>query len=316
MSRSKIQLDLMDYMRPYAGLSRKFSAPDYFQSADWNALSFITYRNWIYSLAMSRFRWLNLPDSCDERYLEWVLLTKGQATIATPENLLDAGEPKFYSTDAAVSGMLSKYDNPVKWQSIGNNGWLFNVTDYNGVFIYDNRLRVPIVAQLDLFARRLSAFDRTIDINLFAQKTPWLVTADQSQQETVQNLVSKATGGEPVIIGTDQLRDVDIKSINVQVPYIGEQLEFGKQHIWNSIYTFLGIDSLPRKSERMIEDEVLANNEPSALRALDPLSCRREAADTLNKRFGLDIEVVWNRDNETDNFNYEENVTIRESEGE
>ena len=311
-----MQIDLLDQLKQYDIVSKKIAKPDYYQSEAWNRLSFAMYRNWIYSLAMSRFRWVGLPDSCDEHFLEWVLLTKGCATIATPESLLDAGEPKFYSTDAVTSGMLSKYDTPTKWQSVGANGWNFAVTDYNGVFFYDNRMRAPITYALDLFARRLAAFDRTIDINLFAQKTPWLVTADQSQQETVQNLISKATGGEPVIIGTDQLRDVDIKSINVQVPYIGEQLEFGKQHIWNAIYSFLGIDSLPRKSERMIEDEVLANNEPSELRALDPLSCRREAAEQLNKRFGLDVEVVWSRDNQTDNFDYENNIIVRKREGE
>ena len=42
------------------------------------------FQNDLIELALSRFRWLNLPETCNERFLEWTLLTEGAATLAYP----------------------------------------------------------------------------------------------------------------------------------------------------------------------------------------------------------------------------------------
>ena len=58
----------------------------------------------------------------------------------------------------------------------------------------------------------------------------------------------------------------------------------------------------------MIEHEVTANTAPTNIMLLDCLNARRQAARELNRRFGLNIEVYFNDDFESYNFNYENNI--------
>ena len=77
----------------------------------------------------------------------------------------------------------------------------------------------------------------------------------------------------------------------------------------------LGINNLPFKAERQIEDEVESQNEPADLMALNPLECRREACKKLNYRFSdyleKPINVVWRQDNMSDNYNIMNNMKKR-----
>ena len=58
----------------------------YWASAAYNQRLFIMFRQQIIDLALTRFRWVNLPPTCDSRYLEWTLLFQGCATIAHPKS--------------------------------------------------------------------------------------------------------------------------------------------------------------------------------------------------------------------------------------
>lgn len=281
-----------------------FYGDNYFQSSAWNTRTFSMYRHWIYALALTRFKWVNLPATCNERYLEWTLLRWGVATIAFPKKQPGV----FYSTQAAPMGTPTVYDDYASWESFGNNGWRFKVTPKNGVLLWENMERLPIHSEIELFARRLAAFDRTIDINLKAQHNPIALTAPREMRNDLVQLLKQIDGGEPAIMGTDALRDTidQIKALDMGVPFIGAELQAAQNTYWNQIYTFLGIESLPFKTERMIEDEVSSVAEPSNLRALNPLTARREACDKLNARFGkyLDapIEVYWRKDWQGDNY--------------
>ena len=56
----------------------------YWQTGDYNSRLFWTFRAQIMALALNRYKWINLPPTCDERYLEMILLTQGLASIAFP----------------------------------------------------------------------------------------------------------------------------------------------------------------------------------------------------------------------------------------
>lgn len=83
-----------------------------------NDQAFLTYRLWILTLAISRFKWTGLPDTCDERYLEQVLATDGVATISTP-----AGGTVWTSTQAVTNGSPNIYMTPRSWRSFSVNGF-------------------------------------------------------------------------------------------------------------------------------------------------------------------------------------------------
>lgn len=284
--------------------TKKKQAPEYYwQSSLMNSVTYQMYRNWILSLASNRFRWVGLPETCDERYLETTLALEGVATIAQPAGSIDA-----WVSTRATSGRLNIYDNPTHWQSVGNNGWNFEVTPANGVLVWDNRLRYPYWDFVHTYALRLAEYDRVLDLNLQQQKVPWLVTGPQEKRLDMVNMLKQALGGEPAVVGVKGIETIDWSVLPLEVDFKGEDIQQAKARTWNEVYTFLGIPNVDSKQERMIEAEVKNSDDPTDLRALDGLSARREAADYLNKTFGLDISVYWNRDIESQNFNYMANL--------
>lgn len=282
-----------------------FSKNNFWQSANWNMRTFRMYRDWLVGIALNRVKWINLPDSCSPRFLEYTLLKEGVACIAKPKNI-----DMLFSTRVLFASSPNVYDDYTNFISIGNNGWQFTSNNKNGVIVWNNQERLPILNEIDLFARRLTYFDRVIDCNLNAQRNPIIITGEQQQTNVITQMVKQVQGGEPVIAGFKGLNNLDIDALNLNVPFISEDIEMVKEQIFQQFYTFIGVQNTPRKAERMIEEEVAGFSEPIQLRKLDALTPRREAANLLNKKFGLDIKVVWNSDIETANYNVENNKSL------
>lgn len=285
-----------------------FKLDSYWQTSDYNSALFMMYRQQIIKLAMNRFKWINLPPTCNERYLEMTLLFQGIATIAFPSRQRGT----FYSTQVAQMSPPNVYDNPTKWFSVGNNGWRFKCSNSNGVIVWDNRARYPLMQMVDMWARELVDVRRTKQLNRMHVKTPYLIKCSPEQEQQAENIYKQMAGGEPAIITTTGIENIDIDVIKTDVPYLGEELTAEEINTWQQIYQMLGIENLTFKAERMVQDEVNKRDEPSDLMALDGLNCRREACEQLNNRFGDYLEApitcVWAKDNISQNFNFMSNI--------
>ena len=270
----------------------------------------------IVGMALTRFKWVNLPSTCDERYLEVTLLSQGIATIARPVKQVGSLTAAGSWRSLMVSGWEQApdmYGNPVKWRALGMNGYSFPVTLDNGVYVWDNHQRTPIFDRIDLWSRELVDILRTMQQNRVHQKIPLIITGAQEKQLDKINYLKQVAGGEVAIIAADGFNDVEIKAITDDVPYIGEQLFVQYQNVWNEIYHALGVSHLTEKAERLTNDEIATQQDPSDLIALDELQSRRAACDLLNRKFEDFIEkplqVVWRQDNETDNYDFAHNKT-------
>ena len=281
------------------------------QSAELNEQLFWYYVNIITQMAMSRFRWVNLPATCDERFLEWTLLYEGVATIAFPKKM----KGTFVSTQAVTQGPINIYDNPTKWRSFGNNGWNFYCDNTNGVLVYDNITRVPLMNGIQLYADELAHIRITKRLNRMQQQIPWIITGPQEKRQDMANLYKQVAGGEPAILATDGLNAIDFQALQTNVPFLGEELAEDETSVWDRIYTMLGIENNPFKAERQTEDEIRAQKSPTGLVLLASLEERRRAAEKLNTRFGkylkAPIQIVLRQDNASDNFNFARNVETR-----
>lgn len=278
-------------------------SPNYWATAGYNQRMFLMFRQQIMALAMTRYQWINLPQTCDERYLEFTLLTQGCATISFPRK-----QPGiFYSTQVAYNSPLNVYDNPTKWLSIGNNGWRFSAGSKSGVIVWDNVWRVPIVSWIDIWARELTDITRTMQMNRMHQKVPYIIKGPQEKQFDMNNLYKQIAGAEPAVIATDGISAIDVDVLKTDVPFLGEELVQSYNNCWADIYRALGIPNGTYKQERMIEDEVRSTNAPTTMMALTGLDSRREAAERLNSKFPqfIDepIDVVMRTDNTTNNYN-------------
>ena len=278
--------------------------PVYWQSQDYNTRLFMMFRSEILGMALNRFKWVNLPKTCDERYLELTLVLQGQASIAFPKRQRGV----FYTTQLAQTGRPNIYDNPTNWRAIGNNGFRFNADWSTGACVWDNRVRFPLLEKINIWARELCDLVRTEQINRMHQKMPYIFKVPQEMKDQAVNVYKQVSGGEPAIIGYEGIETLMPEVWNTGVEYLGEDLRLAYDGLWMRIYQSLGIPYNSFKAERMIEDEVKSQNEPSGFVRLDSLNCRNWAANYLNEHFseylgGKEIQVVWAYDHKSENYN-------------
>lgn len=280
----------------------------YFQSASYNNRLYNYYIDIITKMAMVRFRWINLPKTCDERYLEWNLIHNGMATIAFPPKM----RGMFLSLQCNGNGRPNMYDYPQSWVALGSDGTSFQCSAKNGVIVYDNVSRYPLMNGIMLYANELTHVRITKRMNRMHQQIPFILTGPQEKRQDMANMFKQVAGGEPAILAYDDFNSMQYNALSTGVKYIGEDLAQDEANVWNRVYAMLGIENATFKQERQTEDEIRAQQSPTQLVYMGSLLERRKAADRLNMMFGqyLDepIKVVWRQDNESENWNMYHNV--------
>ncbi len=78
-----------------------------------------------------------------------------------------------------------------------------------------------------------------------------------------------------------------LTSIDTKAEFIADKLQDYKKGIWNELLTFLGINNLNEKKERMVTDETNQNNEVINLNLQSFLIPRKEACRQFNELFGF-----------------------------
>lgn len=279
-----------------------FYSDAYWQSADWNKRKTNAYLEQLEAIALNRFRWLGLPPTVDTRYLEWCLLHYGIATIAFPEEY-----PEIWVCGKATwGGSINRYHNPTSWYCYGASGDAFPVTPFNGVLIYNSQTRNNPWNALDMWGRELADIDRTRDVNRAHIKSPIVFSGPRGKKQDLENLVKAWLGGEPAIMLYETMANngITVESLKIEVPYYGAELFADAMNVLNRAYTFLGIENLPTKAERMIQEEIQSSMEPTSVNALDGLTARREPAKKLHT-FGLtEARCEWHlgKYNEVPNY--------------
>ena len=286
-----------------------FYGDHFWQTDSYNYRAFQKNLDLLLALAINRFRWVGLPDTCDARYLEKALHRNG---IATLSHKADDVSPVYTTLQALPNGEYNMYGIPTQWRAVGFGDLTdYPVTDENGVLCYYSYSRVSPWNALEIYARKMAHYERTEDVNLSHQMTPRIWIAPQEKKLELANLVKQAVGGETDVLGDDHMLDLvnKVTAIDTQVPIITEELVQGYQNVLRSACLYLGVPHLAfEKGERMIEDEVKANTGPTNLMLLDCLQARREFCDKVNAKFGLDVQVYFNEDVESYNFNYLNNI--------
>lgn len=284
----------------------------FWQSAALNQRYQQFFKSQLLQLALARFRWINMPKTCDARYLETQLLFSGMATIAAPP-IDDSYNYKAMVSLKATPNNINMYGNASTWRAIGENGTNFTCDNKNGVMVYDNMLRTNMSSNFALLAYDMADIVRTKQVNRLHVKTPVVYVVDQRYKQQAMNLLSQTAGNEPAVIAiSGGFKNIDVEALQTGVPYLGTDLQEDLMNTWDMAFTFLGIENLPFKAERQTQDEIKNYGEPTELLSLNPLSCRREACEAFNDRFAIKVwgkeeprklNVVWNQDFESDTYN-------------
>ena len=285
-----------------------FWRDNFWQTDNYNYRTYCMYFDMLLSIALNRFRWEGLPDTCDARFFEKTLHRNGIATLAHSTDTPDV----LNTLQAMPQGEYDMYGYPTKWRAVGYNGLTdYTCTNDNAALCYYNWSRTSPWNTLEIYARKMAHYSRTEDVNLSQQMKPFIGIAPQEKRMELINLFKQVEGGEPVILGDNGLYDMASKTtvIDTKVPFIGEELSQGCMNVFAQALLFLGVPHLAfEKGERMIEDEARANTAATNVMLLDCLQARRDFCKIANERFGLNLQVYFNDDFESYNFNYLNNV--------
>lgn len=244
-----------------------------------NDLTFTDYYYRLTMLARVMFKWDGLPNGIDEKWIEKYLFTEGSCMFFHDDNL------GYMVSRCNLDGGLNEYDEPVSLRPYATN-YKFGHSYQNNkecVLIRNNDLMLPTTPTIKLYSWRLAELQRAIDLNVYAQRTPILIKCSEKQRLTLKNVYKQWSGDSPVIFGDKELDIGDFTVLKTDAPIVFDKLQLQKHAIWNEVMTFLGLDNANQdKKERLVSDEVSANDEQIELSAHIMLKARERACELIN----------------------------------
>lgn len=251
-----------------------------------NSMSYQYYYSYLKMLTTSLFKWDNLPNEIPERFIEKTLFYSGKLAFFYDKTL------GFMITKCNDNGMYNCYDEPISYHCYATNGYSKNVKAEDCVIIRNNVNSIPTMVFVEYFVQKLWEIDVAIQTNISLQKYPIIATCEETQRLTLENLLKKVIGGEPVILGNKKLDINSLDVLNMKVPFIADNLQQMKQNIFTECLSNFGINNAnTSKKERLNIEEVNSNNQCLDLSADNMLLFREQACEEIKEKFNINISV-------------------------
>lgn len=256
-----------------------------------NNLIFYHFYDILKEMAINRFKWINLPETMDARFIELNLFEKGYCLFFKDEIL------GYLSLPCTIGGELDVYNIPIQRVAFANNGYQLPRDKSNSVIVFNNYLHTPSENMCRIYARKLYQISRAIDINVNAQKTPVIALMDKNLELTMRNLIEQYDGNSPFVLASKELDlNTIFKSLDTHAPYVADKLQLQLHQTLNEYLTFMGVNNANMdKRERLVANEVNANNESVNIFRNVNLQARKEACEKFNRMFGADIDVEYDK---------------------
>ena len=272
----------------------------FWESANANTIAEQYYLSRLSELAMSMFKWKNLPDTVDARFLEYTLFYEGAVVFFKDENLATSQLKEgggYLALQVVLGGDLNVYRVPNRRKAYAVNGYQNQLNQDNSVIIWNNMIRLPEYGRMMFYANKLYQIDRAIDVNVKGQRFPIAILCDESQRLTMKNVYMQYDGNEPFIFGDKNLDINGIQVINTGSPYVADKLQQLKNNIWSEAMMCLGIPNSPsEKKERLVANEAKVSQGGTLASRSSRLEMRKMACNEINQLFGLEIDVEYNQD--------------------
>ena len=243
-------------------------------------------------LALNRYKWENLPNGIESRYIEQMLYDNGECAM------FDHPDLGLCILRSSSRENLNIYGEPTKLTVTGFNEHRTVMMD-DCVRILNNDLGLPTLQHIVYYARRMAEIDDIIMQNLRQQRVPYLFATDENNALSMKTLYDRIYQGEPAIfIDKEMLKGEpeNIMVIPTTAPYLVDKLQIQKQEMERELLTFLGINNTLEKKERLIVDETNSNNQFIKMASDIGFKQRQLACEQINEMFGLNVRVVETQD--------------------
>ena len=243
-------------------------------------------------LALNRYKWENLPNGIESRYIEQMLFDNGECA------LFDHPDLGLCVLRSSSRENLNIYGEPTKLSLTGFNEHRTVMMD-ECVRIMNNDLALPTLPDIVYYARRMAEIDDIIMQNLRQQRVPYLFATDENNSFSMKSLYDRMYQGEPAIfIDKEMLKGEpeNIMVIPTVTPYLVDKLQIQKQEMERELLTFLGINNTLEKKERLLVDETNSNNQFIKMASDIGFKQRQIACEQMNQMFGLNVRVIETQD--------------------
>lgn len=252
-----------------------------------NLITMVEKFNYFSNLAITRINWHGLPDSVSERFLNMSLYFYGQAAFFFDPEL------GYMCLPCTVQEYNSYYEPTVV------RAYSFKIERQLGpgefVFIRNTPTCSPTAFAVWTYTKRMVSVLRTIDTTLFLMKKPYFLLCEEKQRQTFLNLFKKVGDNEVLILGSKNWGDDfnGLTKIDTGVNNDLEKLWESYDKIEHILLNVIGIQNADNeKQERLLVDEVNANNMLTDMSMESTLKELSEACARIKQIFGLDISAT------------------------
>lgn len=273
------------------------------------------FRRYLFQKAISVFKW-ELPETWNRDYFLYVLYSWGFIGVVETDKfgvICQAGAPYGYDiyyqpTNLIITNPLLK---GALQPRIGTDCTVFKLQpDWGGI----NDL-------INYYADMLALCAETAGVNLLNSHLSFVFPADsKATAESYKKLFDKVASGEPCVVIDKRLYREDGEQSwnpfqqNIGQNYIVSDVISDMRKIMAQFDTEIGIPNANTdKRERLVTDEVNANNVETTTRCELWLDSLKECAKKTNAMFGTSIRVDWRHDPEEVDANEQrsDNVNAR-----
>ncbi len=236
-------------------------------------------------IAINEYEWDALPDGIEERHIERELFRRGFSSFFRHPRM------SYMSLPCDSTGQLNVYGDPLRYRATGRNfSYEFNADD--GVIIENNKLRLPTHDFIMFYVHKLAEAERTMDVNVKANKTPVVVLCDDKDVLSFKRIFQQVDGNSPAVFADRSINLDNMQALDLKARFLGNELMDYKKSVENELLTFLGINNIPsEKKERLITDEANSNNQLIESFFDLGLEARQRACEKINKLYGLNVSV-------------------------
>lgn len=259
-----------------------------------NQQQYMEILNRFINIALARFKWNNLPETCNERALEITLLFYGKCLFFRDKSEKGLG---LIHTPVNMTGGYNIYYEATRREAFAH-GYNHSYGLDDSVLIRANRTMTPDSYIIFNYASKVANALRAIDVHTETIKRPFAVACEEKKKNTVINAIKNIRDNDIAVFATDFMvgQGDAIKVLNFGVTPMLSEMWANVKNYFNQAYNALGIaNQFTEKRERMIVSESEGEANPTRHTMQSNLESRRRACEEINKMFGTSISVEANQ---------------------
>lgn len=257
--------------------------------------SFMYWKETLFEYCMKLFTWDGLPETIPQKEIEIRLLCFGKCVI------VKTSEKKLISATVELTGNTDYFDEFTHYNySTGLHTGEGRV-NIDGVLINNNALRNPLIDKIDRYSVLLAHTEVSfINALVNARSMQTYKAIDNSYAEAINTYRQKLFEGEQSAIVDEGMIGIEVTDNASHLQVTPQQLFEVRNDLLTAFLEEIGVRKSVKKKERLIIDEVGADEIMLKLNIKDMLDNRIKACENIKKVFDIDVSCVCNVDYDSD----------------